>query len=562
MTPGSVLSERYRLLSLVGDGGMARVFRARDIRLQRVVALKTLHASYLTQPDFLRRFEQEAQLVASLAHPNIVAIYDVGHDAGTPYIVMEYVEGGALTDLIARAAPLPLEQVVSLTQQLGSALDAAHLQGVVHRDVKPANILLTPSGQIKVSDFGIARFLASPRQTATGMMLGSVAYIAPEQAQGLPTAPAADLYSAGIVLYEMLTGRTPFAADTPLATAMQHVTQQPLAPSQLVPTLPAAIDAVVLRALSKDPAQRFPSGAALAEAVTAAAVGAAAVTAIHIVPTVRLARSPRVLRGHRALAAPLLLVLLAGGLVYATSHVGRHTGSPRRSVTAARMASPSTTPTDMAVRGIQVAPSSTAVGVTVVATVGHVATRLSSVVKATVTPGSGTVRSTRPLVSGGSGHSSRRYAPRVNLRVSVSRGTAVAILPFTHVPLGARIAARWTWPNGTTTVWPLGRAYRTDPRYWASQTLTSSGSASVAALVNGVAVGVRHFMVRAVGATTTSTGGPPATPADTNAGYSNGTTSGSSSKKAPGNKGHHVKHPGSGADDQGDGHGKGKKGKG
>jgi len=272
-----LLAGRYRLLDVLGDGGMARVYRARDERLARVVAVKILHPHYLSQPEFVRRFEQEAHLAAGVSHPNIVAIYDIDREGDTYLMVMEYVEGGSLKALLSRSAPLPLPRIAAIMKQLGLALDAAHARGVIHRDIKPENILLTPAGEVKVSDFGIARALTSPGQTATGMVLGSVSYFSPEQAQGKPATAESDLYSSGIVLYELLTGRLPFSAGNPLATAMQHVTQQPVPPCSLVPTLPPAIDTVVLTALNKDPALRYRSGAELADAFAAAiAPGAAA----------------------------------------------------------------------------------------------------------------------------------------------------------------------------------------------------------------------------------------------------------------------------------------------
>ena len=274
-----LLAGRYRLLDVLGDGGMARVYRARDERLDRIVAVKILHPHYLSQPEFVRRFEQEAHLVAGVSHPNIVAIYDVDQEGDTYLMVMEYVEGGSLKGLMSRAAPLSLPRIAAIMKGLGLALDAAHARGVIHRDIKPENILLTPSEEVKVSDFGIARALTSPGQTATGKVLGSVSYFSPEQAQGKPATAESDLYSSGIVLYELLTGRLPFNAGNPLATAMQHVTQQPVPPCSLVPTLPPAVDNVVLTALHKEPALRYRSGAELAAAF-AAAIAPGASTAI------------------------------------------------------------------------------------------------------------------------------------------------------------------------------------------------------------------------------------------------------------------------------------------
>src|SRR5919202_4849466 len=308
---GSILGGRYRLLDVLGDGGMARVFRAQDERLQRIVAVKILHQQYLGQPAFVRRFEQEAQLAASLAHPTIVAIYDLSRDDETYYIVMEYVAGSSLKEVIARESRLPLDRAIIITRQLG-----------------------------QVIDFAIARALTSPGQTATGIVLGSVSYFSPEQAQGQPATAESDIYSSGVVLYEMLTGRVPFAADNPLATAMQHITQQPLPPRALVPTLPAAVDGVVLKALHKDPRGRFHSGAALADALAAAALvpplqsapGAGySRPAVSPWPPPRAARTGQMSRppgaapSHRR--APLLplalLVLMGGGVAYAATQ-GSH----------------------------------------------------------------------------------------------------------------------------------------------------------------------------------------------------------------------------------------------
>ena len=267
VTDRELLGGRYRLLDPVGDGGMASVFRAEDERLARIVAVKILHQRHLGEHGFVRRFEQEARLIAALSHPNIVTIHDFGHDDDAYYIVMEYVDGGSLRDLMTREGPLPLERVRDIARQLGLALDATHAQGVVHRDIKPDNILLGANDQVKISDFGIARGLAQPRQTATGFILGSAGYLSPEQARGQAATIASDIYSTGIVLYEMLLGSPPFMADSPLATALCHITQQPAPLSGRVPSLPPEAAAAVLRALNKDPDRRFPSASALAAAL-------------------------------------------------------------------------------------------------------------------------------------------------------------------------------------------------------------------------------------------------------------------------------------------------------
>ncbi len=271
-----VIGGRYRVEQVLGDGGMARVFKALDERLGRPVAIKILHAHYNSQPEFVARFEKEAQLAASLSHPNIIGIYDIGHDAdGTRYIVMEYVNGENLKSLIRREAPLPLPLATAICRQLCLALDYAHSHGVIHRDIKPENIFLTPTRQVKVGDFGIARALNSTDMTSTGTVLGSVSYFSPEQAQGQLATARSDLYSTGIVLYEMLTRYLPFTADNALAVAMKHITDAPAPPSSLNPRLGPAIDAVVLKAMAKDPARRYGSGADLAGALAREASSAA-----------------------------------------------------------------------------------------------------------------------------------------------------------------------------------------------------------------------------------------------------------------------------------------------
>ena len=288
-----VFSGRYQVVGVLGDGGMARVYKAVDNRLGRVVAVKVLHDHYNKQPAFVARFEQEARLAAGLNHPNIIGVYDIGQDDGDHYIVTEYVEGETLKRLIDREAPVALSEAATILRQLCLALDDAHAHGVIHRDVKPDNIFLTTQRTVKVGDFGIARVLDSTTLTPAGVVMGSVSYFAPEQALGQrPMAPA-DLYAAGVVLYEMLTRCVPFVADNALAVAMMHLKEAPLPPSMYNHALPPAVDAVVLKALSKDPAHRYPSGRTLADALAAAAglagadmvsAGAAAGPAVSIIP--------------------------------------------------------------------------------------------------------------------------------------------------------------------------------------------------------------------------------------------------------------------------------------
>jgi serine/threonine-protein kinase len=290
---------RYRVLALLGDGGMARVYLALDDRLGRSVALKTLHAHHATDPEMVARFTQEARLAARLSHPHIISIYDVGEaDGGTPFLVMEYVQGETLKQLIRREAPLPPERATALLAQVASALDAAHHQGIVHRDVKLENIVLTSTGQVKVGDFGIARALASTSEatsklTTTGTVWGSVPYLAPEVAQGQPATASSDLYAAAIVFFELVTGRLPFEGETAVAVALQRITQAPPLPSSLNPALSPALDAVLLRALDRTPQQRYPSGAALAAALEHAEGAATSVStpphvAPSLVPTTRI----------------------------------------------------------------------------------------------------------------------------------------------------------------------------------------------------------------------------------------------------------------------------------
>ena len=265
-----VLAGRYGLREVLGDGGVGRVYRAEDSRLRRTVAIKTLQPHYDSEPQLAHGFEREAQLAGSLAHPHIVAIYDVDVADGAPYIVMEYVAGGSLRLLLANGGPPPLARTLAIIRQLADALDTAHQHGVIHRDVKPENILLTPAGDVKMSDFGIARALGDLSQTTTGLVLGSVSYLSPEQAQGQPATSASDLYSLGVVLYELLTGQPPFRGESPVVTALQHVTHNPPLPTSRIPSLPPGLDGVMLTALAKDPRKRYPSGAALAAALAGA----------------------------------------------------------------------------------------------------------------------------------------------------------------------------------------------------------------------------------------------------------------------------------------------------
>jgi beta-lactam-binding protein with PASTA domain len=251
-----ILNNRYELEQKIGEGGMARVYRGRDLRLNRRVAIKVLHEHYAADVSFLQRFHHEAQAAAGLRHPCIVNVYDVGQDGDTHYIVMEYVEGSDLKSLILRNGPLPVDQAVAIAEDVAGGLEAAHRLGMVHRDVKPQNILVSPSGEVKITDFGIAKSSLSTALTETGMTFGTADYLSPEQARGFAATPRSDIYSLGVTLYEMLTGRLPFTGENAVAVAMQHVSVDPPPPRMFNPQIPPHLETLVLTALSKNPDER------------------------------------------------------------------------------------------------------------------------------------------------------------------------------------------------------------------------------------------------------------------------------------------------------------------
>ena len=258
IAPDTIVDGRYRVLKRLGTGGMAEVWCAEDEVLGRNVALKLLGSRYAEDPEFRERFRREARAAAGLTHPNIVGIFDRAEWDGTPYIAMELVDGRTLKDLVIQRGPMPIDVAIDLTEQLLKALGYAHKRGIVHRDVKPQNVIIDGEGQAKVADFGIARAVNSD-MTETGAIVGTVQYLSPEQAHGQPVDQRSDLYSAGVVLYELLTGRVPFDGEAPVSIALKHVSERPAPPSQLRPGIPPAIESVVLRALEKDPAYRFQS---------------------------------------------------------------------------------------------------------------------------------------------------------------------------------------------------------------------------------------------------------------------------------------------------------------
>ncbi len=263
MTQPRLLGGRYELDGVVGRGGMAEVYRARDIRLDRIVAIKTLRTDLARDQIFQARFRREAQSAASLNHPSIVAVYDTGEDMATgvpvPYIVMEYVDGRTVRDLLQEGHRLLPERSLEIIDGVLRALDYSHQAGIVHRDIKPGNVMVTRNGDIKVMDFGIARAMsdAQATMTQTAQVIGTAQYLSPEQARGERVDSRSDLYSTGCLLYELLTGRPPFTGDSPVAIAYQHVRENPVPPSRVDPDVPAWADAIVLKAMAKAPADRY-----------------------------------------------------------------------------------------------------------------------------------------------------------------------------------------------------------------------------------------------------------------------------------------------------------------
>jgi eukaryotic-like serine/threonine-protein kinase len=262
---GQVLVGRYALGAMLGSGGMGQVYRARDRVLERTVAVKVLSAAATDDLELVARFGREARAAAALHHPNIVAVFDSGADGDLQYLVMEYVEGQSLAGLLRREGVLEPRRAAEVGRQVCLALAAAHAAGLVHRDIAPGNVLVDPAGLVKVADFGIAKLAAATTMTGDGMVLGTAAYLAPEQAQGRPVDGRSDLYGLGCVLYELVTGAPPFAGDSPVAVAARQVTEQPVPPSDRNPRVGVALEAVVLTALAKDPADRYQSAAAMAQ---------------------------------------------------------------------------------------------------------------------------------------------------------------------------------------------------------------------------------------------------------------------------------------------------------
>ena len=363
----TVFNDRYELHRKLAQGGMANVYLARDLLLDRPVAVKVMFPEHARDDAFVERFRREATAAANLNHPNIVAIYDWGQQHGTYYIVMEYVEGRPLSEIIRSEGPLHPDRAAEITADVAAALAFAHRNGVVHRDVKPGNILITGAGQVKVADFGIAQATnsdATLNLTQAGAVMGTATYFSPEQAQGLPVDPRSDLYSLGCVLYEMLAARPPFSGDSPVAIAYKHVQEQPYPPSTVNPSVPAALEAIDMKLLQKDPADRYASaedlrsdlrrflegqpvnalGAAVAGAATVAGVGAglsamgdatvavpaAATPTGPVGPTPYVGEEPPRKRTGLYVGLLVVLLLLVAGILF---FVGRSLGSTSTQVT-------------------------------------------------------------------------------------------------------------------------------------------------------------------------------------------------------------------------------------
>jgi hypothetical protein len=336
---GTLISERYRLDEKIGSGGMSSVYRAFDPTLERWVAIKLMHRDISHDPDQLERFRREARAVAQLNHPHVVTVIDAGEDDGAPYIVFEYVEGETLKDRIRRLGRLPVSEAVAYAIEIARALEAAHASKLVHRDVKPQNVLIDPNGRAKVTDFGIARSLEAQGLTATGRVLGTTDYVSPEQALGHEVTGQSDIYSLGIVLYEMLTGETPFKADTQVAVAMKHV-RDPLPDVQRRrPEISASLAAVVERATAKETQNRYQQVGDMVHdleevlAIEAARTGQTtgeATTVLQSLSGDTADFAPiRLRRPKRVMAFTLLvLTLLAATAVFLATRTEKGTGGP------------------------------------------------------------------------------------------------------------------------------------------------------------------------------------------------------------------------------------------
>jgi eukaryotic-like serine/threonine-protein kinase len=325
---GTVLSGRYRLEAKLGSGGMSTVYLARDGTLDRQVAVKVMHREMSEQPDQLERFRQEARAVAKISHPNVVAVIDAGEDGGHPYIVFEYVEGETLKQRINRVGALGTQEALAYAIEIARGLTVAHSRNMVHRDIKPQNVLIDAEGRAKLTDFGISRQLEQDGMTATGRVLGTTDYVAPEQAMGHPVDPRSDIYSLGVVLYEMLVGQVPFHADSQVGVAMKHVNEELPDVQQRRPDISAAAALVVERATAKQPGDRYQevgemiddlSTALEVEAARAGSTTGEATSILDAVPPAKRKLSGRTRWSWAAIA---LIVVVGAGALLAVQLIG------------------------------------------------------------------------------------------------------------------------------------------------------------------------------------------------------------------------------------------------
>ncbi|MFY9488200.1 MAG: PASTA domain-containing protein [Solirubrobacterales bacterium] len=347
LQPGTLIDGRYKVVQGIGSGGMAEVYLCDDQHLGRKVALKVMHASLAADPQFVQRFEREAQAAAGLQHKNVVNVFDRGHVEGMYYIAMEYLPGRSLKDVINAMGALDPKLAIHLALQLLAAEKFAHSRGIVHRDIKPQNVMIDDEWNVKVTDFGIAHNPVAGDVTQTGQMIGTAQYISPEQAQGKPVSASSDIYSTGVVLFEMLTGRVPFDGESSVAIALKHINEQPPRPAALNPGVPALLDAVAIKAMAKSPVERFASAdefiAALEHARDnlGAPAGMTEVRAAPTVVTTQAAPAAPVADNTKRnwiiaacvvgalLLAALLYFLLAGGKEAVPNVVGRSAGDAR-----------------------------------------------------------------------------------------------------------------------------------------------------------------------------------------------------------------------------------------
>jgi serine/threonine-protein kinase len=337
---GTVLSGRYKLEAKLGSGGMSTVYLARDTTLDRSVAVKVMHREMSEQADQLERFRQEARAVAKLSHPNVVAVIDAGEDGGHPYIVFEYVEGETLKQRINRIGALDTQEALAYAIEIARGLTVAHARNMIHRDIKPQNVLIDSEGRAKLTDFGISRQLEQDGMTATGRVLGTTDYVAPEQAMGHGVDQRSDIYSLGVVLYEMLIGQVPFHADSQVGVAMKHVNEELPDVQQRRPDVSAAAALVVERATAKDPAERYEDVGELIDdlstalEVEAARAGSTTGEATSVLDAVPPAKRELSGRSRWSWAAIALLVVIAAGVLVAVEligggHVGNGGGGPK-----------------------------------------------------------------------------------------------------------------------------------------------------------------------------------------------------------------------------------------